>query len=120
MFCFISFAFCQDNKINDKILFSALVKHEIKHPHIVLAQAKLETGNYKYLNNNNLFGLRHNKGYYKYEHWEHSIIAYKEKIQKRYRMGEDYYNFLKRIKYAENPNYIKHLKQIKTSVDTNL
>jgi hypothetical protein len=87
----------------------------LHHEDIVMRQAILETGNFKshLAKKGNLFGLRHRKGYYHYKHWSESIAAYRDKIQKRYKKGEDYYQFLKRIKYAEAPNYVEILKKIK-------
>ena len=96
-------------------LLEALEYYGIHHKEIVYAQAIIETGNFKSkgcTRDNNLFGLRGRNGYYKYNHWSESVKAYKEKIQSRYKSGEDYYAFLKRIRYAENPDYIKVLKQI--------
>lgn len=100
-------------------LMEALYYYEIKSPDIVYAQAILETGWFKSKGctiDNNLFGLRHSKGYYKYNHWSESVLAYKEKIQSRYKEGEDYYKFLVRINYAEDPEYVNKLRQI---VNTN-
>lgn len=88
--------------------------YDIHHQDIVYKQAVIETGNFTSplcVVNNNLFGLRHKKGYYKFKHWSESVKIYKEKIQSRYKKGEDYHQFLVRIGYAENPNYIKHLKK---------
>lgn len=98
-------------------LNEALDFYNIHHKNIVLAQAILETGNYKShicLEYNNLFGLYNSKKkqYYKYNHWSESVIAYKRLIQSRYKPNEDYYAFLQRIHYAENPKYIKILKEL--------
>lgn len=93
-------------------------------PDIVTKQVILETGHftsYNCINRNNLFGLRHRSnvspenpmGYYAFEHWTESVIAYKKWISKRHRIGETYYEFLERIGYAEAGNYINLLKQIK-------
>lgn len=92
--------------------------NEIKYPEIVIAQSILETGNFTSkhcVENNNLFGLydSKNKRYYKFNHWTESIIAYKNKIQYKYKDEEDYYDFLIRIKYAEDKEYINKLKSIK-------
>lgn len=98
-----------------KDLYYCLIYHNIKYPKIVYAQAILETGNFTskvYLKNNNLFGLCNNQGYYKFENYEESILKYIQYIQYRYKDNEDYYSFLKRIKYASDKNYIKKLKQI--------
>ena len=95
-------------------LWEALEYYHIHHKEIVYAQAILETGHFKSsgcIKRHNLFGLR-GKYYYRYKHWSESVKAYKEKIQSRYKPGEDYYKFLKRIHYAEDPNYIHLLKSI--------
>lgn len=102
------------NKNPKEGLWGALEYYNIHHKEIVYAQAILETGGFKSngcRKGNNLFGLR-GKHYHKYCHWLESVKAYKEKIQSRYKPGEDYYKFLKRIHYAENPNYINLLKSI--------
>ena len=96
-------------------LYAALKKHGIKYPKIVLAQAILETGRFRsrVCNvQNNLFGLRHSKGYYSFEHWEESVIAYRDKVQYKHRDGEGYYSFLKRIGYASAPDYINKVREI--------
>lgn len=103
------------DKSPEEGLLEALKYYDVHHPEIVYAQAVLETGWFKSkgcTRDNNLFGLRHRKGYYKYNHWSESVLAYKEKIQSRYKEGEDYYSFLSRIHYAESPEYNKVLKQI--------
>lgn len=98
-------------------LMEALEYYGVKHPHIVYAQAILETGHFKSdlcLNNNNLFGLynsRENK-YYVFDHWTESVMAYLNYIQYKYKPPNDYYKFLSDIGYAEDPNYINKLKGI--------
>ena len=90
-------------------------KHGIKYPKIVLAQAILETGRFRSRvcnENNNLFGLRHSKGYYVFDHWEESVIAYKNKVQYKHRDNENYYAFLKRIGYASAKDYIERVREI--------
>lgn len=104
------------NEPNDSLMRLALDHYKIQNPEIVLAQAKLESANYRsYLckYQNNLFGLYNSaKGeYYSFNHWTESIIAYKEKIQYRYKKG-DYYSWLKEMGYAEDPKYIDKLKSI--------
>ena len=51
-------------------------------------------------------------GYMKFSHWSESVIAYKNKIQNRYKKGENYYLFLNRIKYASDPLYIQRIKKV--------
>ena len=90
-----------------------LHRQRIPHPNIVLAQARLESGNMKsafYKRTNNLFGIKHNGRYAKYRTWQDSIKDYKQRISSRYD-GGCYYAFLKRIKYAEDKKYINKLKQ---------
>ena len=105
-----------DNKeLTIENLYAALKKHGIKYPKIVLAQAILETGRFSSRvcnEHNNLFGLRHSKGYYSFDHWEESVIAYRDKVQYKHRDGEGYYFFLKRIGYASAPDYINKVNQI--------
>jgi len=67
-------------------VYTELLKQNVKHPDIVLAQSILETGWYKCkdcsLDKNNLFGDKY----------------------------KDYYDFLSKIGYASDPNYINKLK----------
>lgn len=98
-------------------LMKALEYYEIKHPHIVYAQAVLETGNFTSnlcLKNNNLFGLydSKNKKYYSYNYWWESIEAYKKLIQRKYNNSKYYYMFLEDIKYARDKDYINKVKKI--------
>jgi flagellum-specific peptidoglycan hydrolase FlgJ len=81
---------------------------------IVMAQAKLETGNFQsdlVRTHQNIFGMKKGKSYRKYSHWTECVADYKVKISSRY-TGGDYYEFLERIGYAENPNYSKLLRQL--------
>lgn len=98
-------------------LMKALEYYEIKHPHIVYAQAVLETGNFTSnlcIKNNNLFGLydSKNKKYYSYNYWWESIEAYKKLIQRKYNNSKYYYMFLEDIKYAGDKDYINKVKKI--------
>lgn len=67
-----------------------------------------------YKRTNNLFGLYNNRKneYYVYDNWIESLIHYKIVIQSQLKNNEDYYEFLKRIKYAEDTQYINKLKNI--------
>lgn len=76
----------------------------------VMAQAVLETGNFKSRvcrEYNNLFGLydSRNKDYFRFEKWEDSVAGYQKMIQRRYK-GGNYLRFLKKVRYAEDPQYI--------------
>lgn len=99
---------------NDSVLMLELKRQNIKHPNIVLAQAKLETGHYTSnvcKKNNNLFGLMRGDKYHHFSHWKNSIEFYKKHIQSRYD-GGNYYDFLNHIGYAEDKEYIKKLRQL--------
>ncbi len=88
---------------------------EIQHPDIVMAQTKLETGNFKsylFRVSNNLFGFRNYNGYKKYKTWQASVEDYSKWQSKHYKKG-DYYKYLKQINYAEDSLYIYKLKQFK-------
>jgi uncharacterized FlgJ-related protein len=89
----------------------------IAHSVIVLKQALLETGHFKsklLMDKNNLFAFRYTKKYKHFETWQQSVDYYKIWQDKFYtNKNENYYAFLKRIKYAHAPNYIATLKRIK-------
>jgi flagellum-specific peptidoglycan hydrolase FlgJ len=101
-------------------VYTELLKQNVKHPDIVLAQSILETGSYKCkgcsLDKNNLFGLWNSKKkeYFYYTTWKESIGGYLRSIQSKYDKNKykDYYDFLFKIGYASDPNYIKKLKKI--------
>ena len=100
--------------LNEKNLKKVLKDNNIHHSNIVLAQAKLETGNFTSKvckSKGNLFGLRKGKHYRYYKHWSESVKAYKKLIQSRYK-GGDYLAFLNNIGYASDPNYSIKLKSI--------
>lgn len=108
-------------ELNDSILYLALVHYEVKHPKAVLAQAKLESGNYTsslFKNNNNFLGLYNSKKkkYFKFNYWSECILAYKDMVEYKHREGENYYHFLKRIGYAEDPEYIAKIKRVESNL----
>ena len=114
-------SFLKAEELNDSILYLALVHYNVKHPKIVLAQAKLESGNFTsshYKKRNNFLGLYDSKRkeYYKFNHWTDCIQGYKDMVEYKLRDNENYYNFLRRIKYATSENYIRQIKQIEKSI----
>lgn len=110
----VTFDSVKHTTLNDANLMKELIRQGVQHPEIVLAQAQLETGFYrsdackKY---NNLFGLRHKNGYYKFNNWQESVTAYRDYVQYKYR-GGDYFAFLEKIGYAEEPKYIQYVKSL--------
>ena len=100
--------------LTEKNLKKELIRQGVSHPNIVLAQAKLESNLGKSdvaQRTNNLFGLRKGKKYRRFSHWTQCVTAYKNLIQSRYE-GGNYYAFLNRIGYAEDPNYTDRLKDL--------
>lgn len=104
------FLLSRENLINE------LKAQDIQFPEIVVAQALLETGNFKSyscINRNNLFGLRKKDGtYMSFEHWTECVAAYKKYIQKWKQPPNDYYKYLDDLGYAEDTSYTTKLKQI--------
>ena len=105
-----------------------LISLNIKFPHIVLAQAKLESGNYSskiFKENHNLFGMKEarvrihtskgtqfNHAYY--SHWKESVYDYAF-YQCRYLSGirseSEYFSYLG-ASYAEDTEYVSKLKRM--------
>ena len=94
-------------------VLAEIQRQGIPHPHIVLAQARLETGNFKSdrcRRDHNIFGMKRGRRYAKYSNWRESVKDYKQRISSRYK-GGDYYAFLRRIGYASDPAYTTKLKR---------
>lgn len=99
--------------LTKKNLKAELIRQNIPHHQIVLAQAIHETGNFTSRAckvQNNLFGLRKGNSYRSYSNYRECVKDYKRLISKRYK-GGDYYDFIRRIGYAEDPEYINKLKK---------
>lgn len=101
--------------LNDSVLYDYLITLHVKHPKIVLNQAKLESGNYtskRFKQYNALFGFQTSeKNILKYDSRQESVIHYKIFQMKRLKEDEDYYEFLIRVSYAQDSLYINKLKQ---------
>lgn len=101
----------------EALVLKALRKEGVKHPRIVLAQSKLETGRYRSkvcLLHKNLFGFRTKKGYIKFRRWQESVTYYKKWQDRHYNHKEyhNYYEFLEDVGYAEDSLYITKVKSI--------
>lgn len=87
----------------------------LPHGDIVLAQARLETWNFKSRRcrvDKNIFGIKHGKRYATYRRWQDCVSDYKRRVSSRYRSDEDYYAFLRRIGYAREKEYINKVRRI--------
>jgi uncharacterized FlgJ-related protein len=99
-----------------------------RYPHIILAQAKLESGHFKstiFLENNNMFGMKEaklranlakgtNRGHAYYETWQESVIDYAlyySSYLRSINTEGEYFEYL-RQNYAEDVTYVQRLKQI--------
>ena len=118
------FTALQCQAITKKEVYRMLIKHEIKHPEIVLKQCLLETGHLTskaYKKRNNLFGFIGGQKYF--NSIESCIRYYKRWQSKRYTKG-NYYSFLLKVPvyegskivtyrpYATDKYYITKLKKI--------
>ena len=109
-------------------VYKQLVKIGVAYPDVVLAQAKIETGNFTskiFRENNNMFGMKlpyrrqttavgESRNHAKYTDWIQSIRDYKlwqDKMIHRAPTKRAYLAYLRR-NYAEDKNYIKKIKQI--------
>lgn len=97
-------------------LYDEIVRNGILFPKIVLAQAILETGwfrSHACRRKNNLFGLTNPKTgkYFEFGHWTESVKAYYSKVQYKYK-GGDYLLWLRKIGYAEDPNYVRSVIKV--------
>ena len=108
--------------ISEETLFRTLEHFGYANPATITAQAVLETGNFKSklcLEKNNLFGLYNSRKreYFEFDSWISCIFAYKEMIYSRYNPEkEDYWQFLERIGYAEDPNYVTKVKTLRAKI----
>ena len=103
-------------ELNPQTLEKVINYYNLSNSDIVIAQAILETGNFKSricIEYNNIFGLydTSNHRYYRFTSWQECVLFYKIKIQSRYK-GGDYLTFLERINYAEATDYTKRLKEL--------
>ena len=104
---------CDANAQTTEQVRQELARQGVPHADIVLAQARLETGNFtsrRCREDHNLFGIKHGRRYARYRSWRESVSDYKQRISSRYH-GGDYYAFLRKIGYAKDPKYIQKLKQ---------
>ena len=91
-----------------------LIRQGIPHPDIVLAQARLETGNFTSKlcrTRHNIFGIKHGRNYASYRSWRECVSDYKKRISSRYK-GGDYYTFLEQLPYAQDKEYTNKLRKI--------
>lgn len=119
LLCIFSFCTLQSwaQKAQLDSILSYLRQVNIYKQEVVLKQAVLESGWMKskfFKNTKNLFGFKGAKGYLKFSSWKESVDYYKNWQLKHYRdTSENYYAFLKRIRYARSKEYIRLLKGVR-------
>ena len=118
----------ENNKFNEDKLKDYINSLNIKFPHIVIAQSKLESNNYTstiFKANNNLFGMKEarirpttnkgtNLGHAVFDNWKDSVLDYaffQAAYMKEIKTEDEYYKYLG-ANYAEDTNYVKKVKQI--------
>ena len=118
-------------EISTERVLTLLDTLNVEHSHIVFAQMRLESGNFKSdlaKNNDNFFGMKYprqratvargvDRGYACYRSWSYSVLDYAI-WQRRYASGlteEEYLEMLSE-KYAEDKSYVRKVKSIADSI----
>ena len=116
------------NEFSENKLIEKITELNFRYPHIILAQAKLESGHFKstiFLENNNMFGMKEaklranlakgtNRGHAYYETWQESVIDYAlyySSYLRSIKTEGEYFEYL-RQNYAEDLTYVQRLKEI--------
>lgn len=118
----------KENEFSPEKLRAYLLELNIKFPHIVYAQARLESGNFNsgiFKENHNLFGMKiatrrpttnkgEENGHAYYESWKESVVDYAF-YQAAYlsdiKSETEYLEYLK-ASYAESPQYMEKLLEL--------
>jgi len=117
-----------EQKFSEEAVISLLRECNVKYPYIVLAQAKLESDNFKskmFKENNNMFGMRkakqrvtssesEKKGYAYYRNWIDGVYDYcmwQQNMTYNVSNESEYFAKLEE-KYAEDVNYVSKIKEI--------
>jgi hypothetical protein len=118
----------KENEFSPERLKEYILELNIRFPHIVYAQAQLETCNFTshiFKVNNNLFGMREAKrrpttnkgtenGHAYFDNWKESVVDYafyQAAYLFKLKSEDEYWDYLGQ-NYAEDPNYVNKLKNI--------
>ena len=116
------------NKFSEERLVDEIARLNFRFPHIVLAQAKLESNNFRsylFKENNNMFGMKlassrltsaigSEHGYASYESWTESLIDYAlyySSYLRNVKSEKEYYQFLSKF-YAEDVAYVTKIQNL--------
>lgn len=118
----------EQNQFSEAAFDAYLNSLNIKFPHIVKAQAVIESGHFQsevFKANNNMFGMKvaklrpttsqgENLGHAYYNTWKDCVLDYafyQAAYLREIKTEEQYYDYL-RNNYAEDTNYVNLIKQI--------
>ena len=118
------------NEFSPEKLKAYILELNIKFPHIVYAQAQLETGEFKskiFKENNNIFGMKvatrrpttnkgEENGHAYYSNWRESVVDYgfySAQYLSNIKTESEYLDYLGQS-YAEDPNYVSKIRKLIT------
>jgi uncharacterized FlgJ-related protein len=116
------------HEFSEEKLVQEIQNLNLKFPHIVLAQAKIESNNYSskiFIESNNLYGMKQASvrantakgtqfGHAYYSSWRESLLdyaLYSCRFLGNLQTEQEYYQYLNQY-YAEDPEYVSKLKNI--------
>jgi len=118
----------KENEFSPEKLKAYILELNIKYPHIVMAQAEIETGHFTsqiFKENHNLFGMKvatkrpttnkgEENGHAYYENWKESVVDYafySAQYLSDIKTEKEYLQYLSRS-YAEDTTYVFKIKKI--------
>jgi uncharacterized FlgJ-related protein len=116
------------NEFSEAKLIDKIKSLNFRYPHIILAQAKLESGHFTsnmFLKNNNIFGMKEansrahlargtRNNHALYDSWQDSVVDYAlyySTYLYDIRTEGEYFEYL-RQNYAEDQKYVQRLKEL--------
>ena len=116
------------NEFSEPALIAKIKTLNFRYPHIILAQAYLESGQYQsaiFKENHNMFGMREaslranlakgtNRMHAFYDSWQDSLLDYAlyyATYLSSIKTEGEYFEYL-RQNYAEDPSYVERLREI--------
>ena len=118
----------KDNEFSRERLKAYIIELNIKYPHIVMAQAEIETGHFTskiFKENKNLFGMKvatkrpttnkgEEHGHAYFDTWKASVVDYafySAQYLSHIKTEKEYLEYLGQS-YAEDSNYVNKIKKI--------
>lgn len=118
----------KENEFSREKLKAYILELNIKYPHIVMAQAEIETGHFTstiFKENHNLFGMKcatkrpttnkgEEHGHAYYDTWKESVVDYafySAQYLSDLKSEKEYLNYLSQS-YAEDSTYVNKIKKI--------